>query len=92
MKKNVDTVLKTGENLVLDEVNIIQGDSVYNSTSLSPVKNVDGKVIAVAGIVRDITEIKRNQEMMEKFNRLMVGRELEMIKLKKEIADLKKDK
>ena len=42
------------------------------------------------GIATDITERKQEQELVEKTNKLMAGRELKMVELKKEIEDLKK--
>jgi len=64
-----------------------------------------GEKIFIQAVVRDITEEKRVEEIKaeemaktakalaesERFNRLMVGREMEMVKLKKEIAQLKQD-
>jgi PAS domain S-box-containing protein len=59
-------------------------------------KNEDNKTIGIIGFSVDITdkkniddEIKKNNEQLERVNRLMVGRELEMINLKKELANCK---
>lgn len=55
----------------------------------------DGQVIGIYGIARDITErsaadaeLRRSHEELSRFNRAMVGRELEMVRLKREINAL----
>jgi PAS domain S-box-containing protein len=60
-----------------------------------PLRGDDGQVIGVYGISRDITErsaaeedLRRSNEELQRFNRAMVGRELEMIRLKREINAL----
>lgn len=60
-----------------------------------PLHDGDGRVIGMYGISRDITGRKANEETLrhsneelQRFNRAMVGRELEMIELKREVNDL----
>ena len=55
-----------------------------------------GKPLRMVGTNWDITDNKKNEEQfkkhteeVEKINKLMIGRELEMVKLKKEIMNLK---
>jgi PAS domain S-box-containing protein len=78
-----------------DEVEFKDG-MVLDSYS-SPVTGKDGVDIGRIWMFRDITErkaaeeeIKRHAEEIERTNKLMVGRELKMIELKKEIEELKK--
>jgi len=63
----------------------------------TPVK-IKGKVV-VLGIARDITKrkeaeeaLKKKNEDLEKFKKLVLGRELKMVELKKRIKELEKEK
>ncbi len=65
---------------------------IYN---VFQVKGEDGQVLGFATVSRDITERKRTEERvrasrdeLERFNRLLVGREARMIEIKKEINAL----
>jgi PAS domain S-box-containing protein len=66
--ENTKKVFETGKSLTLDEKMIIRGQEFYNSTSLNPVKDEKGRVIAVSGIVRDITEHMREEHELHKSN------------------------
>jgi PAS domain S-box-containing protein len=57
--ENIETVFKTGQGVLLDEELNFGGNLVYVNSSLSPVKNSEGKTVAVLGVVRDITDRKR---------------------------------
>jgi PAS domain S-box-containing protein len=73
---NLDSVFKTG----LPKTNIEESIEVAESkldisTSLNPIKDPQGNVVAVAGIVRDVTESKKTQKALlesEAKNRTLV--------------------
>jgi PAS domain S-box-containing protein len=75
--ENVKNVFDTGKSMYLDEKMFVNGRELYNSTSLNPVRDSRGRVTAVAGIVRDITERKKIEEELreseEKFRDLYEG-------------------
>jgi len=62
--KNIKNVFDTGKNMIFEEKMLVQGREFYNSTHLNPVKDDKERVIAVTGIIRDITERKRAEEML----------------------------
>lgn len=87
-KEIMDSIVKTGE--WHGEVNNIKKDG----TSFWCYANVSvfdhpkyGKVFV--SVHTDITDRKKAQESLEKFNKVMVGRELQMKNLKQEIVELK---
>jgi PAS domain S-box-containing protein len=63
--KNIRNVFNTGKTLRIEEKILLEGCESYNSTSLNPVKDHKGSVIAVTGIVRDITKRKRAEEALK---------------------------
>ncbi|MBU2579012.1 PAS domain S-box protein [Patescibacteria group bacterium] len=82
------------------------GREIWFSTSGIPILNEKGNLLGYRGADADITERKQAEErekqsavelknaldMAEKTIKLMVGRELEMIELKKEIEELRKNR
>jgi PAS domain S-box-containing protein len=67
---NIDKVFNSGESLFIDERMFAQGRELDISTSLNPVFNKSEKVIAVTGIVRDITERKELEKQLKETERL----------------------
>lgn len=60
-----------------------------------PLRDGDGRVVGIFGIARDITERQRAEANLretigelERFNRLAVGRELDMVRLKQQVNAL----
>jgi PAS domain S-box-containing protein len=100
-KKQIDRVFDSGKQLFFEDER--GGRALYNS--VYPVFGEKGKVVKVALYVADITERKKADEdlrqskeeiearakKLEKMNRLMVGRELKMAELKRQINDLQKN-
>ncbi len=96
--------IKRGERIVhFDTVRVRKDRSPVDiSLTISPIKDAAGRVIGASKIARDITERKRVQdalaqshaelqshaEELARFNSAAVGRELQMIELKKEINEL----
>ena len=65
--KNLEKVFNTGQNYSVEEELNFGGHLVFVSTSLSPVKDIEGKTVAVLGVVRDITELKKLDRMKDEF-------------------------
>lgn len=77
-----------------ETLSTVDGERGYLATK-GPLRDGDGKVIGMFGIARDITErqqaemaLRRNIEELERFNSVAVGRELEMIGLKRQVNAL----
>lgn len=91
------TGLKANKRQTLEMVNKRKdGTKVTIESSLTPVLGKDGKPMAFLAIQRDITakkqieaKLKKRNEEMETLNKLMVGRELKMVELKKVIGELR---
>lgn len=92
-----DKILNTAL-LMAQKVGIWQGETTFVSRAgvripVSEViiykKNANENDSFYATIVRDITKEKQKIDEVEKLNKIMIGRELRMIELKKEIEKLK---
>ena len=77
-----------------DEVLTTGGMRTFLTTK-GPLHDGEGRVIGLFGISRDITErqqaetaLRATVEELERFNRLAIGRELDMIALKQQLNEL----
>jgi PAS domain S-box-containing protein len=90
-------VVKSDKSIEFEDfVHMDKGDYWFLSNQ-TRIKSPDGKIIAVQILAHDITERKnaevelmRNIAELQRFQNLTVGRELTMIKLKKEVNELLK--
>jgi len=62
---NIKNVFETGKSMFMEEKMVAQGHELYISTSLNPVQDDTGNVIAVVGIVRDITQRKKAEDAIK---------------------------
>lgn len=86
----IDRVLK-GETIRNYETQRLRKDGVIIDVelSVSPVKDAKGNISFISAVARDITEQKRIRDNTTRMNKLMIGRELRMVELKNQVAELK---
>lgn len=63
-KYNLEKVFENGESFFAESSAVLSGREVWLSTSLVPIRSGDGRVAAVLGISRDITERKKAQDAL----------------------------
>lgn len=92
MSKNLLKIFESEQSLAIEDEYVFSGQKLWLDVRLAPLTNTKGKVVAIMGVSRDITERKRMEKelknkmtQMEKLNELFVGRELRMVELKREI-------
>ncbi len=90
-------VIKTGKPLVDHEETITDKDGItmWVLTNKRPICDINGQVVGLVGMTLDITERKSNEQKLqeslaeiERFNKLMLGREGRVLEVKKEVNAL----
>ncbi len=94
-KKKVEVSLRNAEKNKYDIVAVELKNKLFELYH-TPLKREDGEIIGIAGSGHDIslryereTSLAKQQDDLKKLNNLMVGRELKMLELKKEISNLR---
>jgi hypothetical protein len=74
------------------------GKPIYVQTNGYPIRDASGKIVAAVETVADVTErvglerdLEKRVKELEEFYDMAVGRELRMIELKEEIAELREE-
>ena len=88
-------VMETGKAIQIEEVaDLPDGHHIFLASKF-PLANANGQIYGVGAISHDITERKRIEEALRasnqelnRFNQAMIGRELRMVELKREINAL----
>ena len=70
LRKENDTVARTGEPLINEVAVTLAGETQYFQTNKAPHRNESGSVVGVIGVCRNVTEMKRNAERMRIVERL----------------------
>lgn len=63
-------IFNTGEKMVVEYLNTLPGGNYWHETSLSPMRDTEGNIIAVVGFVRDITDRKQMEEELLRSEKL----------------------
>jgi PAS domain S-box-containing protein len=90
------TIMQTGESMINCEEFAFDenGNRIIRSTTKIPFKNKDGEIIGIVGICRDITQLKRIEKQLRKksedlqeTNKLLEGRQKEILLQSEELAE-----
>jgi PAS domain S-box-containing protein len=86
--------LKTSDNYLLYQVKLLRGDEQMRDFLVceTAIRDVSGEIVGLSGVMMDITEelvarinLETKLTELTKINKLLVGRELKMIELKKQL-------
>jgi PAS domain S-box-containing protein len=67
--KNIIKVFETGCNALIEEQLAFGNQLMWVQSSLNPVKNEQGEIVAVQGVVRDISSLKKTEENLKRRNK-----------------------
>lgn len=67
---NLNQMFITGMTRISESKFVVGGKELWLQNFLNPIKDAEGEVIAVIGVSRDITEIRRLQEEQQKMTKL----------------------
>ncbi len=73
--EDVRKVINTGQGMNQFELTEIQGKPRWYNTTIEPLRDASGKVIAAMVLARDITEFKRTQQELDKYREEMTRAE-----------------
>jgi histidine kinase len=76
--RNIEAIRKvitTGQGMNRFNITEIQGKPRWYNTTIEPLKNADGKVVAAMILARDITEFKQAQQELDKYREKMTRTE-----------------
>jgi len=62
--EEIRRIFDTGEKMIVENVIIFPGGNFWHETSLSPMRDSNGNILAVVGFIRDITERKEVEEQL----------------------------
>ena len=69
--KKLKTVFKTGKSIMNESKLIVGEKELWTSVNLNPIQDEDGKIVAVMGITRDISDHRRIAEVERQFTTII---------------------
>ncbi len=85
-----DAVIESGETRVTEEQNHVEGNPRWTRITTLPVRGAEGKIVALLGVMLDITEERFETERIKRFNEELeerVRRRTEELQASKEAAE-----
>lgn len=97
LREAFDLAAAKGENVNYEErIQPVDGSAIYVALSLSPVKDSQHNVSYILAEAKDITEqveaeekIQSANQELENMNKMMIGREVKMAEMKRELEELR---
>ena len=73
--ENIRTVINNGQGVIKISLTNVLGEPKWYETVIEPIRNSDGKITAAMVIARDINELKRAHEKLDKYREEMAHTE-----------------